>query len=354
MSDIYAFWRARVAGKSGNQLPPALPTIGAPIAGENPQPGLWKVRLAKGATPVLMQIWLADAETFAAVAQWRDGLTLAGMIAGKPADHQAIVDRWLFAAPATKEEAAHWRQHGRWPPDAPPLPPRTDNQPADPFEALKIEAEQRIEQAEARLAKPIADQTACDMARNLQAELLALQKRADAMHDEEMRPHLEAERAVHRRYDFRAALKDWAARLRGAFEKWMAAEERRLQAEADRKYAEERAAAEAERARIEAERAKKLQDDPVSALTDPEPELPPLPAAPGTVRVQSGGGVGRKAGLKSDWEIEVTDYKLAALRVIEDPDVAKAVGKALQRIVRAAKGKIEIPGVKITEVRRAA
>lgn len=57
---------------------------------------------------------------------------------------------------------------------------------------------------------------------------------------------------------------------------------------------------------------------------------------------------------KTDWDVEVTDYQLAALRVIEDPDVRTAVGKVLVRLVRAAKGKIDIPGIKITEVRRTA
>jgi hypothetical protein len=333
-----------------------LPTIGA-NNGEDPQPGLWKVRLRKDAPVVLMQIWLVDAiDGGDAVGYWRDGLTLAGQIAGKPAGSQDIIDRWLFGEPATKAEAAHWGQHGRWPSDAPPLPPRTHNAPVDPFEALQLEADERVEQAQRWLHEhsPIGDQVACDMARNIQAELLAVAKRADAMHEVEKRPHLEAGRKVDAKYGFRAALADWAAKLRGAFEGWMAAEERRQREAAEAKFREERAAAEAERRRIEAERARKLADDPAAALTDPEPELPALPVAPDPVKVQAGGGVGRRSGLKDDWDIEFTDYKLAALLVIEDPDIAIMVGKVLKRRVRAAKGKGDWPGIKVTRVRRAA
>jgi hypothetical protein len=174
------------------------------------------------------------------------------------------------------------------------------------------------------------------------------------MHGAEKAPVLEQGRVVDARYRFRDALTDWAGRLRDVFEQFLRAEERRQQEVRDRAYREQLAAAEAERARIEAERAEKLKDDPAAALTDPEPELPPLPPPPEPVKVQSGGGRGRKAGLKDDWDIAITDYKLAALQVIEDPDISIMVGKVLLRRVRAAKGKIEIPGVKISKVRKAA
>lgn len=355
MSDIYAYWRAQVAVVDNDDLSHLmLPTIGAAIPGENPQPGLYKVRLAKGEPYVPMQVWLADAETREAVHVWRDGLTLAGVIGKKPADFQTIVDRWLFAVPVSKEDAAYWREHGRWPGDAPPLPPKTHNQPTDPYALILGEAHERIEQAKARLAQPIADQTACDMARNLQAELLALEKRADGMYEAEVRPHIDATTAVRRRYDFRGLLAEWSAKLRSAFGSWMAAEEARQRAEADARYAAGRAAAEAEQARIKAEREQLLADDPIAALTSPEPQLPPLPAAPTPPKVQSGGGTSRRAGLKTVWDIQITDYKLAALHVIEHPEVSIIVGKVLTKMVRAAKGTADIPGVKVVERREVA
>jgi hypothetical protein len=360
--DIYAYWRARLVAPKPDESQVALmlPTIGAPIAGENPQCGLWKVRLRKDAGPVLMQIWLANGDGKPA-AVWAEGLALQGVLVPNPErtlpqTPEELADRWLFAQPATKDEALFWRKEGRWPSDAPPLPPRTHNQPADPYEALKADVDDRLEQVKEWLTvnSPIGDQTTCDMARNMQSELLDLKKRGDAMHGAEKAPVLEQGRAVDARYRFRDALTDWAGRLRDVFEQFMRAEERRQQEARDRAYREQLAAAEAERARIEAERAEKLKDDPAAALTDPEPELPPLPPPPEPVKVQSGGGRGRKVGLKDDWDIAITDYKLAALQVIEDPDISIMVGKVLLRRVRAAKGKIEIPGVKISKVRKAA
>jgi hypothetical protein len=56
----------------------------------------------------------------------------------------------------------------------------------------------------------------------------------------------------------------------------------------------------------------------------------------------------------TEYRVEIVDYKLAALRVMDDPSVVRAVEKAVKRLVRAANGKIDIPGVKITEVKRAA
>jgi hypothetical protein len=353
--DVYAVWRAACRG-DGKSVEP-LPTIGAPIAGENPQAGLWKVRLKKGAPPVLMQIWLTGEDGKPAT-EWRAGLGLAGVVVhnperAQPQTPEEIADRWLYAEPASKDDAAHFRREGRWPADPPPLPVRS-NMPTDPFEALQLEVEDRIAQAKARLKEPIDDQLACDMARNLQAEMLALGKRADAMHEAEKRPHLEAGRKVDAKYRFRDTVEEWAAKLRGAFETFLRAEETRQQAERDRLYREQLAAAEAERARIEAERRQKLADDPVAALTDPEPQLPELPRPPEPVKVRAGGGVGRRTGLKTDWEVEIVDYKLAALQVIEDPEISVLVGKLILRRVRAAKGKLDFPGITIKQVRRVA
>jgi hypothetical protein len=353
VSDIYAYWRAACSPSTPDDRLAALrlPTVGHG-GGEDPQCGLWKVRMQKGAPPVLMQIWLNDEFGKPAIA-WAPGLRVMNICAGKELPLLELCERWLFAEPATKDEAAHFKVHGRWPADPPPIT-RTHNLPADPFEALKLEVEERLEQAERLLKAPIADQLACDTATNHQRELTALLKRADAMHEAEKRPHLEAGRAVDARFRFRDTIATWSTKLRSAYEGWMAAEEARQQAERDRQYREQVAAAEAERQRIEAERAQKLADDPVAALTDPEPEPLPMPAPPEPVKMRAGGGVGRKAGLKDDWDIQITDYKLAALQVIEDPDISIMVGKVLMRRVRAAKGKIDIPGVTITKIRRAA
>lgn len=356
MTDIYAYWRAVQAGKPEAELAKLrLPTLGHAVAnGEDPQCGLWRATTRKGGPVVLMQVWLAD-ENGRPVNLWREGLTLLGTVAGTPEQPMLLAERWLFARPAAKDEAAFWRQHGRWPADPEPLPARA-NMPADPFEALKAEADDRLAQVAEWLTlnSPIGTQLDCDKARNMQAGLLDLNKRADAMFEAEKRPHLEAGRAVDRKFEFRKTMTDWSARLRVVFEQFLQAEERRQREAAEAAHRAEVARVEAERRRLEEERAQKLADDPVAALTEPPPELPEPPPAPEPVKVQAGGGVGRKAGLRDDWDWHITDYRLAALHVIEQPDVSAAVGKAIARLVKAGKGKVEIPGVRINKTRRAA
>lgn len=331
-TDVYAYWRACVAAGCKRPVEAVelmLPTVGAPIAGENPQAGLWKARPAKGQAHTLLQVWLSD-EKGQPVYQWRDGLTVRAVLGKHALLPDEVTDRWLYVLPATKAEAAHWREHGRWPADPEPLPARDHNMPADPFAALQLEVDDRLDQFARWLTvtAPIQDKTDCDKARNMQAELLALLKKADAMHEAEKRPHLEAGRAVDRRFGFREQVKDLAASLRFAFETYMNTEERRLQDEQRRAYDAERE---------------------IAATAGEDPPPPPEP-----VKVQAGGGVGRKAGLRDSYDFEIVEYKLAALHVIEQPDVSAAVGKVIARMVRASKGAIEIPGVKISKSRKAA
>ena len=354
--DVYAYWRALVAGKSSAEaVDLVLPTIKATIPGENPQAGLWKVRPRKGEGLVLMQIWLTDDPVkCGAVHEWRDGLVLCARVGNTASvDAYDIAGRWLFVRPCSKEHAAHWRQHGRWPDDAPELAHKS-NAPGDPFEALLAEVAERLQQAAARLEAPVVDQDTCNMARNLQAELSALEGRADEAHKKEKGPILLAGRAIDERYRFRDQLAQARAALGRHYGAWMAAEEKRINDERARAYREQLAAQEAERKRLEEERAAKLRDEPVLALTDPPaPPPPPPPQPPAPVMIQAGGGVGRRAGLATEYIAEITDYRAAALHVIEDPSIAILVGKTIQRLVKAAKGNITIPGVTIREQRKA-
>ena len=349
MSDVYAYWRAKLQGKTA----PTVPTVGHG-GGEDPQPGLWKCKLGKGKAWVPMQVWLVD-EQGQHARHWRNGLKLMGVVNGAEPPLIELCERWLFAHPCTKAEHDHWKEHGFWPSDPAPLPERP-NTSIDPFAALKTEVDDRIEQVREWLTvnAPIGTQEDCDKATNMQRALLELNKRADVMFEAEKEPLRKAARAVDVKYGFRSMVKDWSDRLRTVFEQFLRAEERRQREEADRKFREEQAAIEAERQRIEAEYAKKREDDPVAALTELPPELPELPAAPEPVKVQAGGGMGRKAGLKTVWVAEITDYQLAALKVIEHDDVRAAVEKVINGMVRAAKGKIELPGVKVRQERKVA
>ena len=97
-----------------------------------------------------------------------------------------------------------------------------------------------------------------------------------------------------------------------------------------------------------------MQDDPIAALTEPEPELPIIPAAPEPVKVQAGGGIGRAAGLKTVYEPEITDYQKTLAHYQNHPDVQAVIEKLVKAETRLHKAATNIPGVTVRTERRAA
>jgi hypothetical protein len=275
---------------------------------------------------------------------------------------QDATARWTWVAdrPVSKEDYVVAWETGTWadgsPTRAPDLP-RGSNLPTDPFERLQAEVDDKLEQAKSlleSLAAKTAEKVDADKARHIQAELLKHKKAAEDMHEIEKAPHLEACRDVDKKFAFRKAIEETAKRLRTVFENWMAAEERRLKAEAQKKFEAERAAAEAERQRVLAEREKLRQDDPIAAYTSDEPELPELPTGPAEVKINVGGGVGRAAGLKSDWTYEIVDYEACVNAFRNHADVRAAVEKLVKAKVKLDKDQTNIPGVRAIEKRVAA
>jgi hypothetical protein len=122
----------------------------------------------------------------------------------------------------------------------------------------------------------------------------------------------------------------------------MSAEKRRLEAEQRAKWMAEQAAAEEARKAAEAERAKLMRDDPIAALTTPEPELPMAPPPPAPVKVQAGGQRGRKTGLREVTRYVVTDHKAALAFFADSEDVRELVAKLAER---ASKAGVAVPGV---------
>lgn len=326
MSDVYAFWRAALKD-------------GLPIQDEKPRPGLWKARQGKDGPLVPVQIWLADPAGVASHVD-RAGLTLAGTIAGKPADAKKLNDVWLFCKPVTKADRAHYDEHGVWPGEVPSAAIGDNSGDVTPLEELS----DAVESASSWIAKTaIRDQAGADMASNFRAKLLKLVKAVDGIREAEKAPHLAAGKAVDMKYKPKIEAGEMAAdHLRRALTDWMRAEEAKKAAEADKKHREAVAAAAAERARIEAERAAKMASDPIAALTDPEPELPMAPPPPEPVKVQAGGQSGRKTGFRSVTRYVVNDYA-AALEFVKDHAKVKA---AVQEVAAAmAKAGAVVPGV---------
>lgn len=328
--DVWAWWRSAVAGKL------------LPIKESEPRPGFYKHR---SGDPVAFWFDKSDGSLRCK----RAGKTVPG--------HGDQMSLWVSVAKSAVPHEA-WKfaeANGRWESE-PEASPVLSNLPADPFEALRAELADKMASAEKWLREhPEAkNKTECDYAKNLQSELLALEKKADDMFKAEKQPHLDASREVDKRFKFREGIAPVAKTLRGIFGRFMAAEEERQNAAARAKYEAERRAAEKARAEVEAQRAKQMRDDPIAALTSPEPELPELPMGPEPVKIKAGGAVGRAAGLKTEWMPEVTDYKAALEHFADHDEVKSAVWKLIKAATRAGKGSTKIPGVTIKETRVAA
>lgn len=325
MGDIYQNWRDRLAGKD------------VPTHADHPEPGRYKMRRGRDGE------WLP-----VAIGPDGDG-SIKAVVNGCEADPLEI---WTWAAknPVSQDAYKFRIANGHWPDE--PKPAVRSNMPDDPLLALLAEITDKAAQAEEVIKSEITNQTQCDLARNIQAQLLALNKRADAMHKAEKAPVLEAERAVEAKFSFRKNVASLASALREKFERWMQGEERRQREEAQRKLREEQARVAAECARIEAERAKQKDDDPVAFHTSPEPELPEMPTVAEPVKVSAGGGFGRKSGLKSVWVASLTDVGAALAHYRENAKLIELLQKLADADVRA--GKRTIPGFTVSEERRAA
>lgn len=298
------------------------------IHADRPEPGYYRMRRERGGRYVPVAIWRdAGGELLCAVGQDRVAT-----------DPHAI---WTYAAgnKVSKAEATHAFERGYWPDEPPPV---GHNIPlaAGPFDELIAEVNAKSAQAADWIdSRPvIITQADANYARNAQAELQALGTRADAMFEAEKAPIRVQAKAVDDKYRFRVDIGALADRLRRLYGKFLAAEEARLNAE------------QAARLKAEAEaRAKKLQDDPVGALTDPQ--LPLEPAAP--IKVQAGGGVGKRAGLRSVWVPATIDYKIAVMHFIDHPDLRREIDRLVKHVVKDSKGSAKIPGVTVKEDRQA-
>mgnify|MGYP000464586041 FL=1 len=268
---------------------------------------------------------------------------------------------WICPNPVPRDDYKAAFETGTWPDGTPTVAhdaatPAKSNLPSDPFERLKAELDDKMASAKAWLAEhPTAKtQVEADRARNLQAEILALNKQADAMHKAEKAPIIAAGDAVEAKFGFRKIAKGFADSLRVVFERFAVAEEARLKREAQEKHAVALKAAEIARQEVEKQRAKQFFDDPIAALTSPEPELPELPKAPEPVKVNVGGGVGRAAGLKSVWSGTIDDIDAVFAHFKDTDQVRECLQKLVDATVRTHKGSTKLPGVTVSEQRKAA
>lgn len=404
MSDVYGYWRQCHKGE-----PPVeamLPTLYPAGTRENPQPGLWKIQIGGGwkngvkqpKRSVPLQIWLVAADCDdpydpkSAVAQWRDGLKLVGLLdLDQPVDGDQIAQRWLGAALLKKAERDFYRDAGKaWPEDPPaqPNPAREAALPSEPvsqhlaslpsgtsdspargpgdnsgdletFRRMKADAEDDLGSLEAHLTKnPIRTKADADKIENWAKRIADAVTDMGKAHKAEKAPFLEKCREIDDRW-LRLIEKLTTRRkaAQGAVDQWAQTERDRLRKEAEakarkdweaqqEKLRQEREAAEAENARIAAENEKMLRDDPVAAFTgslEEAVELPPAPVegpAPTfvvpEVTVQVGTGRKRTAGKVAVTAI-ITDLGKAAAHLVSlaDPDLIALIQKRADKAIKA-------------------
>ena len=328
-SDIWQWWRDALAGKN----PPINPNA--------PQCGFYKKRAAKGGK------WLPVMIRYDA-----DGVTLRCRVGDDSSRDPFEEWSWVAGNPVSKEDAKVAFETGSFPGEveAATIGDNSGN--------LSL-VEQLREYVAGTLAwlkgRTIADKVTADQAANRRAEVLRLKALVEKEWDERALPHTTVIKSLKEEYE--APVKDAETAnkaLREAATAFARAEEKRLQDEQRAKYEAERRASEEARKVIEEQRAKQLRDDPIAALTSPEPELPMAPPPPAPVKVALGGQAGRVSGLRSYWEAEIIDHKAALAHYAEHPDVVALIAKLAKADVKASKGSAKIPGVRGYEDRRVA
>lgn len=321
MDDIWQFWRESLAGND--------PAIDA----DRPQCGFYKMRDGKDGPwrPVMIR--------------FDDSGALRCRVGNDSAADPYKIWTWCAARAIPKDDAKHAFETGSFPGDAPSIGDNSGDL------SLSEQIKDYASQALAWLKKTgIKTKVDSDRAANYRAELLRLSKEADAQRVAEKKPHDEAAKAVQAKWTpLVSEAANAADEIRNALTEYMRAEKRKLEAEQRAKYEAEQKTAAAARAEIEAQRAKQMRDDPIAALTSPEPELPMAPPPPEPVKVQAGGQRGRKTGLREVTKYIVTDNKAALAFFADSEDVRELVAKLAER---ASKAGVAVPGVekKIEEV----
>lgn len=338
----YAHWRASLkALREGKPLPP--------IQENSPQCGFWRRRY-----PGKDDAWFP-------AAIWRDKETglLVCAFNGIKGDEAYAIKHWTWIAKNPIEQETYFERikTGEWPDGAQGA--RKSNLPSDPFERLMVEYQTACENAERIFNEgpKLTDQKACNRASNLIRTFQKVLSDADDLFEDEKKPIREQAAAVDAKYIFRKKnLADVVRKLKGLVGVFMAAEERRLKAEAERERLEALKKAEEERAAREAE-LKKLEEQDVTLAHLVREEMPTEaapPPRPQLIKVQGGGGVGPKIGLKSVWRAEITDYD-AVLNYLKERQVVRdLIQDLIHGELRATKGQSQIPGIRIFEERVAA
>lgn len=210
-------------------------------------------------------------------------------LAGHPVPYEAFTQAW---------------ETGRWPDDA----PGANFTPSDELSGL-------VDQLSSMLGhvhefKRIESQVQCDQAANLKDRLLECHKALDAMRKAEKEPHDKAAHAVQAKFlPYLAKARDAVDELRIAMGPWL----RRVETEA--------------KAALEAAGG-------AGAAAQFQP------------KARAGGMSGKRTSTRTSKLPVIVHYKTAAIAVLDEPEVVKAVEAAVKRWFREGK---TAPGVEVQE-----
>lgn len=317
MHDEYAFWRAALANPSeiGKSLK---------IHEGDPQSGFYRKRAHKDGPFLPVAIWNTEGGTVALVngqiADPNDIWTFACRNPISEAMYNAALagDGWPESDPVVERQKAPSAGH--------------NSGDVDEAEMLRDQIEAAKQGAEAYAS--IADDETLPKAQSLRARLLELKGEAEKKHKKEKEPHLEAGRAVDKKWLPLAKEADAiAASIRSAMGAW---ETKKLQKQREAERAIETARLAAE---IEARKAA-AAGKPVEATPVPQPE--PV-AAPAPIK----GSYGRAASVSVIKVVTaITDQDALYAFLHSHPELRNCMFDLAKRAV--AKGHT-VPGVSVEE-----
>lgn len=196
------------------------------------------------------------------------------------------------------------------------------------------------------------DEEGARLVRDLLADEVNVRKKLESAKADEKRPHLEANTAIEAKFKpILAKLAIAAGILKAALTAHIRAEEARREAEAAEAR---RVAAEAEKAAAAADEG----DDPFDAFEKREAAAAAGEAASeaaGRAEKVLVGGVesgARATGLRTSYEVEVTDAAALVAYYAKRREVIDLCAGLAKTEARAAKGQADIPGVAIKTVRK--
>lgn len=337
MSDPYAYWRNAVAGTFG------------PIHESAPQNGFYRKKNRDGS---LSPVAIFDHEG--------EKVALLNGVATDPAS----VWTWVADKPVTEAAYSQAVSGAGWPDDPPTV--RLSNVSSDPHEALTQELQGEVELAREFLAKPITTKEQADQAAIWSKRLATISKKATDLFKVEKQPSLDEGRRIDDKWrDLKDGAAEWSKKLKRHLDNWLVEEDRK-EHERQRLAREEaeRKAREAEEARLAAERATAqveadgISDDAtIQAQQDAEAEAArkaeeaAAAERAAQARKASAGRTGSKVALRTFTGAKITDYD-ALLTALKDRPEIRGIVETLAN--RAARSGVTLPGMEITEERRAA